>query len=239
VAKKIKQTWLDLVPGSERFKQELNTRLSTEARESAGIDVHQGFVLMPVNPGFEVKFTDQGVGYFDADLVGPDAWGSRVQIAWMDASGSGVPIKPEREDLPPGSIKAWWSVFPADELRARYSGAQKGPEEADAQLPFSVEWSRYPWPDVWMIVRFNQDLSPNQLADLTQKLERFRESWNNRKGHGRIHNWNAPAQVGARAYEIHVDFGSAPERALVEWLTELAACGCEVESVAVRGFPEK
>lgn len=238
--------WLDMLADmlgcSPSFREAMDEQLAEQAFQRAGIDVRRGFALLPPDATFVPRYDDAGIGYVEADLVGPDGWGEYVVLAWEDTAPEAHRVLPQA-DVPSsvsGRLRFWWHEFPDDDLRSHYGGIGEQRAELPGMLPFPVQREAYAWPDVWLEVHTDRPPGADALHRLTVFLEEKRSAWNAGAEQGLIHNFDAPQVLGAARFQLHVDFGSAPPAALAYWLKALAEAplGTSITAVHLRGFPE-
>lgn len=133
--------WLALLPCSESFREAADVALAAEIEANCGVDVHNGFGLMPHDEFFEVRFTAGGVGLLTGDLVGPDAIGELVTLAWVTRYVSAGPVAPADEVCAAG-VHFWWHQLPVKALRVRYGGPFLPPDAGDRSVLRSPMLSR-------------------------------------------------------------------------------------------------
>lgn len=236
------QMFCDTLAGSETFCDAVRRRLGQQAAERAGLNLEEGFFLVPEAPS-AIRFDEQGTGHLATDLAGPDAFGVPVALAWRCAKLPGLPVRPEKVAENCG-LEIWWETFPAEELRTRYSAPGKPPWPisrdfvfAPSAFPFTVEWRRFPWPSVWLELETAGDPGPEEIERV---LLAARETWNlQARERGAIHDLTASHPLGPGRWEVYVDFGSAGPNALVALLDALREAPFEVRRVVVRGAPAR
>lgn len=205
--------WLELLaaamPGGPAARDRLDADLRPVLLERLGVDPHQGYMLVPDEEEFELRRAG-GTTFVEALLVGPDAHGDPVTIAWDDAH-------------------AWWVALPAP--------PRAPPDLPTPDLPFAVRRSPLAWPDVWLELRLDRAALPGAAARLVRHLERWRAQ-RNRDGPGRVHSFSEPVSLEPHRLELYVDFGSAPEATLGQALAVIADApvGAVIEEVLVRGY---
>jgi hypothetical protein len=227
------RTWYMFFPGSPSFKVALANTLARQASEH-GIDLARGFVVMPLKSEFRVRFTDDGIGYFNGDLVGPDGVGESVRIAWMDARTKGTAIDPEADvSGDPDRVEGWWDRFPAAEELVRYQPSETPPFAVEVPDGWQVTWEAIAWPD--LILRIELDREPADRDVVALATAAWRDAWHLRD-EGTIHNWRTQ-WLGPRTVQIRVDFGSAPHAALGSYFHALDAAALPIARVTVSGLP--
>lgn len=227
--------WLALLPASDSFRALADTALAAELLERCGIDVRDGFGLMPHDADFEVRYTDQAVGWLRGDLVGPDAFGEPVAIAWVSRHRSLAPISPQ-DEVRAEDIRFFWHKLPVEALRARYGRPFVPPFSVTFPAGLEVHFRAFTWPEIFLRLTVAEPLTPVQEQSLTAAMREFRETWNAQPDHGLIHGSSLPQVAGNGTYELHIDFGSAATEALGALLATLATLpGVTVTSADIGG----
>lgn len=232
--------WLELfcdaLSCGPSFRRSLDATLGAAfaARVGSGLE---GFMLVPPEGGAaDITVDRSGVASVSTDLVGPDAFGHPVTVAWQAAGiARPLPTGPAIESASAaGLLMAWWAALPDDELRRAYgpSGQSQRGNSNDARFetgsyPFEVEWRPFPWPDLWLQVRLRGVAAAVALPTLVQHLRAVQDRWNRQDGpdaaSGRIHQVGSQAAVlAADLLVLNVDFGSAPPAALVATLRAMS-----------------
>lgn len=236
--------WLELLCSSlncsPHFRQELDRQLAQQANILAGINVREGFALVPENSN--VQYDKDNVAHLDADLIAPDNRGYPVQIAWRCEAHPQEQIPPQ-DPLPLSRechFRAGWEALPTEELRAKYTQPIQPPFSILGNFSFEIEWHYFAWPDVWLELQTRQETTPEQIKAIEVTLEQAREEWNRQpEEHGIIHNWSGLRRLDARCYEMHIDFGSTEANAMSYWLQALENLVSELSllHIIVRGVP--
>ena len=230
--------WLALLPATPALRAALARQLGDEARRRAGIELSHGFGFLPENESEIKPRIEAGVTHLPGELTGPDAWSEPVEIAWRDAHGSGRPVDLLDTSFPHEALRASWAELPEQALRERYAGPTAPMVEVPLPDGVTVRWAPAALPDLFFEIELGQEPPPSYAGELTQELERFRESWNRQPGHGRIHGFSGARKLGPRRFELQVDFGSGGRQALAEWLAQIAAAVAEYAParLTVRGY---
>lgn len=204
---------------SQNFREALDQQLAKQAYTQAGIDVRDGFFLVPEN--CVVHYDQNNVAYLDADLIAPDNFGYPIQISWRCEAHLDQQITPDNPLLPSQDyqFQAWWQVLPIEELR-KYS--QPSPALISETFSFVVEWQWLAWPDICLELQTRQPLSQEQIQVVEVALEQVRAEWNRQpEERGIIHNWSGLHHLDNQRYEMSIDFGSTDHAALSHWLEAL------------------
>lgn len=229
--------WLALLPASASFRAAADAALRPVAEERSGVDLADGFGLMPHDETFEVRYTDKGIGWVRGDLVGPDAWGEPVSIAWVNRRDPSSRVA-LGEDVHPEDVQIYWHKFPEQALRERYGGAFSPPFDVRLPSALEVRWKPFSWPELWLVVELSEPWTAQREADLAAAASAFVDQWNQRGHQGVIHDLSRPADLGARRRSLRIDFGSAETAALGDLLSALAVVpGLTIQHVEVSGAP--
>ena len=232
--------WADAVGASAAFVGALDAALAEEAARLAGIDVRQGFALLPDDAGGEIAFDPDGAGRSGAVLIAI-AQGFEVAIAWRCAHHPGERVAPS-DPLPPARgcrLTASWIGLPAAELRAQYSGPVAPPFRLSPRA-FEVQTWALVWPDLWFAVEVRAK-GPDVGGLLKREFDDAAAAWNDGHPEAPIGLPGDPRQLGAGTWEIFVPFGDHGPAALDSLLAALA--GVVVGSVprifrvVLRSFP--
>lgn len=231
------------------FRRSLDAALcdAFTARTGTRLD---GFMLVPPDRGAaDIAVHATGVANVSTDLVGPNAEGYPVTVAWQAVGVTRpLPADPAVEAAAAaGSLRAWWAALPEDEIRRAFGAVDRPPWPTSPRFPFNasdfsfaVEWRPLPWPDVWLQVRLSRGAAAAALPVIVPRLCAVQESWNRGDdgdpAYGLIHQLGSRAAVLANdVIVVNVDFGSAGPAALVAMLRALdeAADGVSVARVIV------
>lgn len=215
--------WLEILCSSlncsPQFRFELNSQLAKQAQILAGINVREGFALLPTD--LKIHYDSDGVGHLNADLVAPDNFGYPVQIAWKCEAHPSEQIAPQ-DPLPQSEayrLRVGWEDLPTEKLRAKYTKPAQYPFSISGNFSFEIEWQHFAWPDVCLEVQTKHKATEDQIKFVEVTLEKAREIWNRKpEEHGIIHNWSGLHRLDSKLYRMHIDFGSADLRAMSYWL---------------------
>lgn len=215
--------WLSLLCStlncSDNFCELLDLQLARQIYIQTGIDIRNGFFLVPENS--VVHYDQNNIAYLDVDLIGPDNFGYSSLISWRCEAHPDLQITPDNPLLPDGEyrLEAWWQVLPIEELK-KYSKPPAPPIPESFYFP--VEWEWFALPDIYLELQIRQEFSQGQIKLIEVALEQVRTDWNREaEKHGIIHNWSGLYRIEAQQYEMKIDFGSTDYAALSHWLEAL------------------
>src|SRR6185369_7268359 len=143
--------------------------LADQAMDKVGINIAKICMLDLFSKG--PNYTEQKVGYWDVDLIGPDSFSCPARISWYCKLHFGemirvdTPIEPDQHDLVIN-----WEKLPVETLQKRYA-ASSPPSLPDGKVSFQIDRSDY-WnlrlPDLSFAIVTKNPVAETQLKDLEQ-----------------------------------------------------------------------
>lgn len=209
------------------FARVLEEQLVARAAGEAEVDPRAGgFFLVPPAARGAVRYDVENTGYVATDLVGPDAFGPPVTIAWRCETHPDEPLDPAH--AAGCRPRIWWQALPTEDIRRRYAKPIAPPVALPADLPFAIEWWPGAWPDVLLELHLRDPDAGERGARLEAILNRAAAEWNARSaGRGTIAFVGAVERASDTRLRVAIDFGSAAPPALVALLEAFRQLGAD------------